>query len=211
VAWPASASAKEVQKAQVCGASECFTFDRANSGGKLALFDGGGNPALPPAHAAPWYRLRIMVGGPDIERFTFTDAYVPSADASAIAPREAGTQWVEVIDDLKPVLRNVSSELRPLSASSLRGLEAGAAPAPPAARDTGARSGAGSRSRRAPPAPCSRWSVALRAGGSARAGGCEPTSSGRRRRTAGIEGGADCRGGAASTPVRHSFSRGDRR
>lgn len=138
VMWPATASAKEVQRAQVCGASECFTFDRANSGGKLALFNVGGNPALPPAHAAPWYRLRITVGGEDIERFTFTDAYVPSADRIRRRAEGGGYEWVEVIDDLKPVLRNVSAGLEPLPAASLRGVEASARPAPPAPpRQTG--------------------------------------------------------------------------
>jgi hypothetical protein len=143
--WPASAVAKEVHKAQVCGASKCFTFDRANSGDKLALFDGGGNPALPPARSAPWYRLRITVGGADIKRFTFTDAYVPSADRIRRRAEGGGYEWVEVIDDLKPVLRNVSARLEPLPASSLRGIHVAPAPAqvratpapPTPARDTG--------------------------------------------------------------------------
>jgi hypothetical protein len=140
VMWPAAASAKEVQRAQVCGASECFTFDRANSGGKLALFEEGGNPALPPAQAAPWYRLRITVGGADVKRFTFTNAYVPSADRIRRRAEGGGYEWVEVIDDLKPVLRNVSAGLDPLPAASLRGLDAAPAPTPAAPapqRETG--------------------------------------------------------------------------
>jgi hypothetical protein len=81
------AAAKEIQRAQVCGASACFTFDRANSGDKLALFDGSVGVTSPPARPSPWYRLRITIGGEDVERFTFTDAYVPSADRIRRRPR----------------------------------------------------------------------------------------------------------------------------
>jgi hypothetical protein len=142
--WPAGAAAKEIQKAQVCGASKCFTFDRANSGDKLALFAAGGNAARPPARAAPWYRLRITVGGAEIKRSTFTNAYVPSANRIRRRAEGGGYEWVEVIDDLKPVLRNVSARLEPLPLSSLRGIDVApvtaqvrVTPAPPAAADTG--------------------------------------------------------------------------
>jgi len=38
LAAPAAAPAKEVVKAQVCGASDWYTWDWDNSRGKLALF-----------------------------------------------------------------------------------------------------------------------------------------------------------------------------
>jgi hypothetical protein len=37
VAGPGVAAVRQVEQAQACGALECFTFDRDNSGGKLVL------------------------------------------------------------------------------------------------------------------------------------------------------------------------------
>jgi hypothetical protein len=44
----------QVGQAQLCGASECFTFDRDSSGGKLALVARASIRGLPPARAAAW-------------------------------------------------------------------------------------------------------------------------------------------------------------
>lgn len=123
LAAPAAAAAKEIEKVQVCGASKCFTFDRGNSGGKLMRFEQGGPTAPPPARPAPWYRLKITVGGRDVRRFQFTNAYVPSAGLVRVRAEGGGYEWVEVLDDLRPVLRNVAAGLDPLPASTLRGVD----------------------------------------------------------------------------------------
>lgn len=140
LAAPPVADAKGVVKAQVCGVSKCFTFDRGNSRGKLAFFEVAGDPAPPPRRAAPWYRLRITVGGEDIRRFTFTNAYVPSVDRIRQRAEGGGYEWVSVIPDLRPALQYVAGRLTPLAASKLRGVAAPrahtrqtGAPAPPAA------------------------------------------------------------------------------
>src|SRR2546423_14367348 len=74
LAVPAAAGAKGVERAQLCGAGKCFTFDRDNSGNKLSLFEASDGPAPPAPAGAPGYRLRITRsdGGP------YPEAYVPS-------------------------------------------------------------------------------------------------------------------------------------
>jgi hypothetical protein len=138
LAAPAAAPAKEVVKAQVCGASGCYTWDWGNSRGKLALFEMSGQPAAPAPSAAPWYRLKISIGGPGVKPFSYTDAYVPSAGVFRRRAEGGGYEWAQVIEDLRPVLRNESARLEPLSAASLKGVAAPAArkpasapPAPP--------------------------------------------------------------------------------
>jgi len=142
LAAPAVAPAKEVVQAQVCGASACYTWDWDNSRGKLALFEMSGQPIAPAPPAAPWYRLTISIGGPGVKPFTYTDAYVPSAGVFRRRAKGGGYEWAHVIEDLRPVLRNESARLEPLSAASLTGVAAPAArepaSAPPAPPETDA-------------------------------------------------------------------------
>jgi hypothetical protein len=145
---PAAAAAKEVQSVQLCGASECFTFDRANSGDKLMLFEGGGRPASAPRRAAPWYRLLTRIGDPGMEPVVFTSAYVPSAGLIRFNDEGGGGYvWYQVDPDLRPVLRNVAARLAPRSPASLHVNDlAPGVPAPTAApaRRQPRESGAGS-------------------------------------------------------------------
>ena len=124
LAAPSVAAAKEVQKVQLCGASACFTFDRGNSGGKLALFGRAGDPAPPPSRPAPWYRLRITIGAHGMRPFASTNEYVPNLDRIRIMAEGGGRTWVGVIDDLRPVLRTVAAGLDPLPAARLPGVQA---------------------------------------------------------------------------------------
>jgi hypothetical protein len=142
LAAPVAAPAKEVVKAQVCGASGCYTWDWEDSRGKLALFEMSGQPSAPAPSAAPWYRLKISIGGPGVKPFTYTDAYVPSAGVFRRRAEGGAYEWAQVIEDLRPVLRNESVRLEPLSAASLKGVPAPAArkpaSAPPAPPETDA-------------------------------------------------------------------------
>ena len=90
-----------------------------------------GQPTVSASPAAPWYRLKISIGGPDVKPFTYTDAYVPSAGVFR-RRAERGYEWAQVIEDLRPVLRNESARLEPLSAASLKGVAAPAARKPAA-------------------------------------------------------------------------------
>jgi hypothetical protein len=118
---PPAAGSEQVVKAQVCGASDCYTFDRHNSGGKLALFAVVGKRVSPPTHGGPWYRLRITFGGEGAARRTVTSAYLPGADRIRRPTGRGGHGWVEVIDDLRPVMHFVSDRLESLPPSTLPG------------------------------------------------------------------------------------------
>jgi len=85
------------------------------------------------ASAAPGRLLRQIshlprtehVGGRDVKRFTFINAYVPSADGIGVGrdrrrTEGGGYEWVEMIDELRPVLWNNAARFAPLLASSLR-------------------------------------------------------------------------------------------
>jgi opacity protein-like surface antigen len=115
-----AAQAKEVQAVQVCGAADCFTFDRGNAGGKLELLAELGPAAEAPPQAAGWYRLRTRIGGHGMKPVAFTNAYVPSANLIRVDDEGGGGYaWYEVNADVRPVLRNVASRLAPRPAASL--------------------------------------------------------------------------------------------
>jgi hypothetical protein len=118
VAAPA-AQAKEVQAVQVCGAADCFTFDRGNARGKLQLLAELGPAAEAPARAAGWYRLRTRIGGHGMKPVVFTNAYVPSANLIRVDDEGGGYGWYEVNADMRPVLRNVAARLAARPAASL--------------------------------------------------------------------------------------------
>jgi len=119
VAAPA-AQAKEVQAVQVCGASDCFTFDRGNSGGKLMLLGQLGSRAAAPARVAAWYRLRTRIGGHGMKPVVFSSEYVPSANLIRVNDvGGGGYAWYRVNDDARPVLRSVAGRMAPRPGASL--------------------------------------------------------------------------------------------
>jgi hypothetical protein len=142
------AQAKEVQAVQVCGASDCFTFDRGNARGKLMLLAQLGPSAAAPARAAGWYRLRTRIGGHGMKPVVFTSAYVPGAGLIRVNDEGGGGYgWYEVNADVRPVLRNVASRLAPLPAASLHVSDIAPGvpgPTPTAAARRPRESGAGS-------------------------------------------------------------------
>src|SRR5690349_14236955 len=145
LAAAAPAQAKEVQAVQVCGATECFTFDRGNAGGKLALLAELGPAAAAPARATGWYRLRTRIGGHGMKPVVFTNAYVPGGDLLRVNDEGGGGYgWYAVNADVRPVLRNVAARLAPLPAASLHVSDiAPGVPGPtatPARRESGAGS-----------------------------------------------------------------------
>lgn len=70
---PASASAKEVVKAQVCGAGGCVSVSHAIA---MDLMDGG-PPTDPPKEAAPFFTARLWVRVDDGKTQRFDTAFVP--------------------------------------------------------------------------------------------------------------------------------------
>jgi hypothetical protein len=70
---PASASAKEVVKAQLCGAGGCVSVSHAIA---MDLMDGG-PPTDPPKEAAPFFTARLWVRVDDGKTQRFDTAFVP--------------------------------------------------------------------------------------------------------------------------------------
>jgi hypothetical protein len=70
---PATASAKEVVKAQVCGADGCRTVGHAIA---MDLMDGG-PPTDPPREAAPFFTAKLTMRVEDGKLQTFETAFVP--------------------------------------------------------------------------------------------------------------------------------------
>jgi hypothetical protein len=70
---PATASAKEVVKAQVCGADGCRTVGQAIA---MDLMDGG-PPTDPPKAAAPFFVSKLTMRVEDGTLHTFETAFVP--------------------------------------------------------------------------------------------------------------------------------------
>jgi hypothetical protein len=70
---PASASAKEVVKAQVCGAGGCVSVSHALA---MDLMDGG-PPTDPPKEAAPFFTARLWIKVDDGKTQRFDTAFVP--------------------------------------------------------------------------------------------------------------------------------------
>lgn len=144
-----AAQAKEVQAVQVCGATDCFTFDRGNAGGKLALLAELGPAAQTPTRATGWYRLRTRIGGHGMKPVVFTNQYVPSGDLIRVNDEGGGGYaWYAVNAEVRPALRNVAARLAPLPAASLHVSDiAPGVPGPtatPAAAQEPRESGAGS-------------------------------------------------------------------
>jgi len=122
--------AKEITRAEVCGADGCTAVDDE---GDRALLVNGGPPRTPPA-AAPFYlaRLEVDTGGSHVERLYV--AAVP--DRRAL--RGADGTWMEMPEDLTAVIERYARGHRPRPAGRL----AGAAPAaPPPARATATADG----------------------------------------------------------------------
>jgi hypothetical protein len=116
-----AAFAKEVQAVRVCGATDCFTFDRGNSGGKLQLLADTGRAVDAPRRAAGWYELRTRVGGEGSKTVEWTSAYVPSLGLVRIDDEGGGGyEWHAVYAEIAPVLRNAAGRLAARPAASLR-------------------------------------------------------------------------------------------
>jgi hypothetical protein len=143
-----AAFAKEVQQVQVCGATQCFTFDRGNAGGKLQLLADTGGEVGAPRRAAGWYALRTRVGGEGMTPVVWSSAYVPSLGLVRIDDvGGGGYRWHAVYGEIAPVLRNVANRLVPRPAASLRvndiapGVPGPAPTAAPLRRESGAGGG----------------------------------------------------------------------
>jgi hypothetical protein len=136
LAVPAAAQAKEIAKVTVCGESDCATLTRKDlSNEQLHTLAEAVGEADPPAAAAPWYRIEVTVRA-DRERFSWTQAYVPSEGLVRGESPAGEPVWMTILPDAEPLLEKVTAGLKPFPASRLTGLaEVEAPPAQPAPED----------------------------------------------------------------------------
>ena len=137
LALPATASAKGVMGATVCGASGCTAVKDPD---QLVYFAEGGDPVEPPAQAAEWYRATLTIGAEGGAQERFSIALVP--DLRLIRGFDEQTDlytWMPVSEEAASAYRKVAAGLEPFPAASLKGVEATAAPTspPPSGDDAG--------------------------------------------------------------------------
>ena len=122
-----AASAKEITKAEVCGAEGCRAADR---GDREVLVNGG--PSRTPPTAAPFYMVRFEVdtGEGRTERWGITA--VPERRALRA---EDGT-WLEMPPDVAAVITKLAAGRRGFPASGLMGAAPPPEPRPAAPADT---------------------------------------------------------------------------
>jgi hypothetical protein len=123
-----AASAKEITKAEVCGADGCA----AAAGGDRQTLGNGGPTRTPPA-AAPFYTLRITVDHGDGATTSWEMTAVPARRALRA---EDGT-WLDMPPDVAAVITKLAAGHRPFPASALTGAAPAPKPRPAAAADAG--------------------------------------------------------------------------
>ncbi|MEA2132095.1 MAG: hypothetical protein QOC68_4 [Solirubrobacteraceae bacterium] len=117
-----AAVAKEITKAEVCGADGCVSVDDAD--GRFALMEGG-PPRTPPA-AAPYYEVNMEM---DHRGGGFSYTAVP--DRRAYRADDGG--WYEMPPAMVVLVAKAAARSRAFPAAGL----IGAAPAPEPPADTG--------------------------------------------------------------------------
>jgi hypothetical protein len=91
-AWPATATAKEIQSAKICGDSGCTTVTDPSSLQLLANGGDGGGPG--PVAPAPFYRITLTVQEPAGGPSHHWDVYfVPSAHAIGFQGESGQATW----------------------------------------------------------------------------------------------------------------------
>jgi hypothetical protein len=119
-AWlvPAGAAvAKEPVAAKVCGKSDCRTVKDRQA---LLAFTEGGSPTDPPAGGAPWYRVRVTIAVDEGQRQNFSFVIVPAAGLIRAGDPNGGYSWMPVSATAERVYREVTRDIAPFSADSLR-------------------------------------------------------------------------------------------
>jgi hypothetical protein len=125
---PASASAKEVVKAQVCGAGGCVSVSHAIA---MDLMDGG-PPTDPPKEAAPFFTARLWVKVDDGKTQRFDTAFVPRY---GLMRGDDGT-WMDAPVQTEAAFKRAARGLEASPASDLGPLPAPTAePVPAPAQD----------------------------------------------------------------------------
>jgi hypothetical protein len=142
---PASAGAKNLQSATICGASGCHKAIHRGASKALAeeaLAKGGGPMVPPPSHGAPWYRVLATVAGEGAHA-RLRLAIVPSLRLIRGYDGASGQfNWMSMTALGEGAYSRLTRGLDPFPASSLRGVA-----------NSGAENAGAPRSHRDPPSP----------------------------------------------------------
>ena len=114
---PAAALGKGVLAADACGTTECRPLSQRTA---MSLMEAG--PQIDPPRAAPFYRVRVTVGGGEGEpdfRDRFALAYLPSEVAVRGAAEGGEPVWTSVNPVARRGLTRVTRGLTPLPARRL--------------------------------------------------------------------------------------------
>jgi hypothetical protein len=114
----ATAAAKEVVAAKVCGASDCRDVKDRDA---LAGLAEGGMPTDPPA-AAPYYRMTLTIQG-DGELVRWAVVVVPSEGVMRGGTEAEGYTWMPMPRQSIRTIRRVTEGLDPAPAAKLGGLD----------------------------------------------------------------------------------------
>jgi hypothetical protein len=123
-----AAGAKEITKAEVCGADGCSTAAAAD---RQIL--GNGGPSRTPPTAAPFYMVRIAVDAGEGRTVRWEMTAVPERSALRA---DDGT-WMEMPPDVAAAITKLAAGRRGFPASGLMGAAPPPEPRPAAAADSG--------------------------------------------------------------------------
>jgi len=115
LAVPAAAAAKEVESAQVCGATQCREVDDHDVA--MGLVSSGNSKAPPGDKAGGWYRVSVVFNA-EGERHGFTIAAMPSTRTLRTQDEDTGHySWMEMAPEAIDAYREVTAgmEARPIS------------------------------------------------------------------------------------------------
>ena len=123
---PATAAAKGVTSATVCGANDCTDVDDSSLG--PALMEGG-SPTDPPWHASGWYRVRLGIGDGERTFEHFTINVLPQAGLIRSSQELGGAEWTLMSSAQQAIYRAATAGLEPMPAAKLKGLHNPSIPA----------------------------------------------------------------------------------
>jgi hypothetical protein len=122
-ALPATAPAKEVKSATVCGAAGCESS--TDNAAVAAAVENGGPPTTPPSHGAAFYRVTVHIKG-DPEPFLLLVApginRLRAPDGTWISlPESAVNAWRDVVRGVRPFPAAKLPDVDPSAPPSVKG------------------------------------------------------------------------------------------
>jgi hypothetical protein len=121
LALAAPAAAKELAKAELCGAAGCVAVTDRDD---LRNFPTGGEATTERPPLSSFYALRMSTKD-DVATHTWTIYYVPSADLFAIPDEYGSVTWHPLFGDAIPLMRKLASRVEPYPAPEITSVAIG--------------------------------------------------------------------------------------